>query len=174
MNGVTLLRALLPWVLVVSCAAGGTEPGPPAARTYRMGFSSLPPRLTLAEVLRTLDSVTRHSDAALMVVDVPWAALLADTSPAFLIRREQLELARYFQQRAMPIAATLEVANGLDRAAESDALVKLGRSIADPAVQRVYREYAVAFDSIVHPRWLALAMETNLTRSLAEIGRAHV
>lgn len=167
MRAVTLLSALVPLALAVSCASSGTEPGRLATRTYRMGFAPTPPRLTLAEVLRTLDSVTRHADAALMVVDVPWTALLADTSPAFLIRREQLELARYFQQRAMPVIATLEVANGLDRAAESDALVKLGRSIADPAVQRVYREYAVAFDSIVHPQYLALAMETNLIRGLA-------
>ncbi|MDQ6634415.1 MAG: hypothetical protein M3Z10_06610 [Gemmatimonadota bacterium] len=34
-------------------------------------------------------------------------------------------------------------------------------------MQRVYREYAVAFDSIVHPKYLALAMETNLIRLLA-------
>src|ERR1700716_3378552 len=110
-----VLRALLTLALVVSCASSGTEPNRPATRTYRMGFSSLPPRFTIAEVLRTIDSVTRHSDAVLMVVEIPWVALLADTSPAFLIRRDQLGLARLFQQRAMPIAATLEVANGLDR-----------------------------------------------------------
>jgi hypothetical protein len=102
-----------------------------------------------------------------MVIDVPWVALLADTSPAFLVRRDHFELARLFQRRAMPVVATVEVANGLDRSAESDALIKLGRSIADPAVQRVYREYVVAFDSIVHPNRLALAMETNLIRVLA-------
>ena len=67
----------------------------------------------------------------------------------------------------MPLAVTLEPANGLDRAAESDVLVKLGRSITEPDVQRRYREYAVAFDSIVRPRWLALAMETNLIRLAA-------
>jgi hypothetical protein len=152
---------------VASCAARSTEPSAPATRTYRMGFSSLPPRLTIAELLRTVDSVTRHSDAALMVIDVPWAALLADSSPALLIRRDQFPLAQLFGQRGMPLTVTLDVTNGLDRSAESDALVKLGRSITDPAVQRVYREYAVAFDSIIHPKWFALAMETNLIRLLA-------
>jgi hypothetical protein len=132
-----------------------------------MGFSSLPPRLTIPEALRTIDSVSRHSDAALMVVDVPWAALLADSSPATLIRRDQLEVARLYRQKGMPLVATLDVTNGLDRAAESAALVKLGRSIAEPAVQRAYLEYAIAFDSILRPTHLALAMETNLVRAIA-------
>ena len=167
MKAVMFLRALLTCALVVSCASSTTDPQAPAARSYRMGFSALPPRLTIAEVLRTIDSVTRHSDAALMVVDVPWAALLADSSPAVLIRRDQLPVAQRYQQRGMPLVATLEVANGLNRAAESDALIKLGRSLTEPAVQRVYRDYALAFDSILRPKWLALAMETNLIRSLS-------
>jgi hypothetical protein len=163
-----LLRALLTLTLVVSCASTTPE-SPPlpngASRTYRMGFSPLPPRLTTLEVLRTIDSLTRHSDAALMTVDVPWVALLADTSAAYLVRQNQLPVAQLFQQRAMPLVVTLDVTNGLNRSAESDALVKLGRSITEPAVQRVYREYVAAFDSIVHPKWFALAMETNLIRA---------
>ena len=167
MTGGMALRALLMFAAVVSCASSTAEPVRAGTRSYRMGFSPVPPRLTIPEVLRTIDSVSRHGDAALMVVDIPWAALLADSSPAFLIRRDQFEVARLFQQRGMPIAATLEVANGLDRTAESDALLKLGRSLTEPAVQRVYRNYVVAFDSILRPKWLALAMETNLMRLLA-------
>ena len=167
MTGGMALRALLMFAAVVSCASSTAEPVRAGTRSYRMGFSPVPPRLTIPEVLRTIDSVSRHGDAALMVVDIPWAALLADSSPAFLIRRDQFEVARLFQQRGMPIAATLEVANGLDRTAESDALRKLGRSLTEPAVQRVYRNYVVAFDSILRPKWLALAMETNLMRLLA-------
>lgn len=166
-----IMRALLGLALVVSCGATGPASPPAAApsvtRTFRMGFSSFPPRPNIIDALRTIDSASHHSDAALMVIDVPWAALLADTAPAFLIRRDQFQLAQLYTQRGMPIAVTLEVANGINRAAESDALVRLGRSIAEPAVQRAYREYAVAFDSIIHPRWLALAMETNLMRSAA-------
>jgi hypothetical protein len=154
--------ALLTLALVLSCASSGTEPATLTSRTYRLGFSSIPPRLTIPEVLRTIDSVGRHADAALMVVDVPWAALLADTNPSLLIRRDNLPVAQLFGQKGMPIVATLELANGLDRAAEANALVALGRSITEPAVQRAYREFAVAFDSIVHPAWLGLAMETNL------------
>jgi hypothetical protein len=151
---------------MLSCASSGTEPDPVhATRSYRMGFSSLPPRLTIPEVLRTIDSVSRHADAALMVVEVPWKALLADTSAAQLVRRDNLPVAQLFRQHGMPIVATIELANGLDRSAEAGALVALGRSITEPAVQRAYREFVVAFDSIVHPDWFALAMETNLIRA---------
>ncbi|MEO8333956.1 MAG: hypothetical protein ABI664_03225 [bacterium] len=167
MNGISVFRALIASALIASCASTGTEPTRPGARSYRMGFSALPPRLTIIEVLRTMDSLTNHSDAALMVLDVPWVALLADSSPALLIRRDQYPLALRYQQRNLPLVATLDVTNGLNRSAESDALLQLGRSITEPAVQRVYREYVVAFDSIIHPKYLTLAMETNLIRAIA-------
>jgi hypothetical protein len=132
-----------------------------------MGFSSLPPRLTIPEVLRTIDSVSHHADAALMVPGIPWAALLADTAASLLVRRDQLPVSLLFRQHGLPIVATLDVTNGLDRSAESPVLDSLHRSIAEPAVQQAYREYVSAFDSIVHPEWLALAMETNLIRAAA-------
>ena len=163
--------ALLTLALVLSCASSGTEPDPSRGpRSYRLGFSSLPPRLTIPEVLRTIDSVGKHADAALMVVEVPWKALLADTSAAQLVRRDNLPVAQLFRQKGMPIVTTIELANGLDRSAEAPALVALGRSIAEPAVQRAYREFVVAFDSIVRPDWLALAMETNLIRAASTPG----
>ena len=137
-------------------------------RTYRMGFSCLPPRLTIPEVLRTIDEVGKHADGALMVVEVPWKALLAGTGAAELVRRDNLPVAQLFRQRGMPVVATVELANGLDRRAESEALVTLGRSITEPEVQRAYRDFVVAFDSVVRPEWLALAMETNLTRAAAK------
>ena len=161
--------ALVTLAAMLSCASSGTEPsGTRAARTYRMGFSAIPPRPTIPEVLRTIDSVGKHADGALMVVEVPWKALLADGSASELVRRDNLPLARLFRQRGLPIVATVELANGLDRRAESDALVALGRSIAEPAVQRAYREFVVAFDSIVRPEQLGLAMETNLIRAAAK------
>jgi hypothetical protein len=162
--GVTMLRPLALFALAASCASSGSEPAQSLTRTYRMGFSSLPPRLNVLEVLQTIDSVTKHGDAALMVLDVPWAALLADTSASFVIRRDNYPVALRFQQRGLPVTISIEPANGIDRSAEAIALVALGRSITDPAVQRVYREYVIAIDSILHPTYLALAVETNLIR----------
>jgi hypothetical protein len=160
----TLVLAL---ALLASCAPSASAPERAPTRTFRMGFSATPPRLTIPEVLRTVDSASTHADAALMVVDVPWAALLADSAPSLLVRRDLLPIAGLWRQHGMPIVATVEIANGLDRSAESPALVALGRSIAESAVQRAYREFVVAVDSIVHPDWLALAMETNLLRVAA-------
>jgi len=153
--------------MLIGCAS--SQPDAPAsasgARTFRMGFSPIPPRLSTAEVLRTADEMSRHADAALMVLDIPWAALLADTSAALLVRRDQLPLARLLTQRGVPLVVQLEPANGLDRSAEAAALVALGRSITEPAVQRVYREYVAAFDSLVRPDYLVIAVETNLIRA---------
>jgi len=160
--------ALILAALVLSCASTVTEAPVRATRSYRMGFSPLPPRITLTEALRTIDEVSHHGDATLRVVDVPWAALLADTAAAFLVRREHLDVARLFQSKGLATIATIEPANGLDRGAESNALVALGRSITEPAVQRVYREYVAAFDSIIHPSVLALAIETNLVRAASK------
>jgi hypothetical protein len=162
-----MLRVLTAALIALGCASSPTDPSGSAVRTYRMGFSTTPPRLTTAEVLRTADSVAKHADASLMVVEIPWAALLADTSASVLIRRDQLQLAQLLKARGLPLTTTLDVTDGLNRAAEAPALVQLGRSIAEPAVQRVYREYAAAFDSIVRPERLALAMEVNLVRRLS-------
>ena len=160
-------RTLAILALAASCAPASSEPAPPGPRSYRMGFSALPPRLTLQDVLQTIDSIGVHGDAALMVLDVPWQALLADTNPSLLIRRDNFPVAQLYRQRGLPVTAIVEPANGLDRAAESEVLVKMGRSITDPAVQRVYREYVVAVDSILHPAYLGLAVETNLIRLLS-------
>jgi len=156
--------------MLIGCASSHAEapPSVSGSRTFRMGFSPIPPRLSTAEVLRTADEMSKHADAALMVLDIPWAALLADTSAALLVRRDQLPLARLLTQRGVPLVVQLEPANGLDRGAEAAALVALGRSITEPAVQRVYREYVAAFDSIVRPDYLVVAVETNLIRAASK------
>jgi hypothetical protein len=160
--------SLLALVMLIGCASSHAEAPASGTRTFRMGFSPIPPRLSTAEVLRTADEMRKHADAALMVLDIPWAALLADTSAALLVRRDQLQLTRLLRQRGVPLVVQLEPANGLDRGAEAAALVALGRSITEPAVQRVYREYVAAFDSIVRPDYLILAVETNLIRAASK------
>jgi hypothetical protein len=60
----------------------------------------------------------------------------------------------------------IDVTDGLDRAKEHPDLIAAGRSIREPAIQRLYREYVSAVDSILHPDYLFLAMETNLNRAL--------
>src|SRR4030095_8168588 len=48
---------------------------------------------------------------------------------------------------------------------EAPALVALGRSVTEPAVQQLYRRYAVSLARRIRPEYLGLAAETNLIRA---------
>lgn len=162
-NRVSVLLAL---ATLLSCSNGVT-PIQDVPRSYRLGFSATPPRLTIESVLATIDAWRSRSDVAQISQGVPWRALLADTTAPYLVRRDQKELVALYLSRGLPLIIQLDVTDGLDRHAEAPELVALGRSIAEPAVQQVYREYVAAIDSILHPEYLGLAMETNLVRAIA-------
>ncbi len=151
---------------IVTCS-NGVDPNAVAARTYRLGFSATPPRLTIQSVLQTIEAWRPHSDIAQITQGVPWRALLADTSAAALVTRDLKELAALYHSRGLPLIVEIDVTDGLARDREAPELVALGRSITEPAVQQRYREYLAAVDSILHPEYLGLAMETNLVRALA-------
>ena len=61
----------------------------------------------------------------------------------------------------------IDATDGLNRAAEAPELVQLGRSISEPAVQQVYRQFVLAIATIVRPEYLGLVAETNLIRMIA-------
>jgi hypothetical protein len=84
-----------------------------------------------------------------------------------LVRRDLKELAALYHSRGLPLIIQIDVTDGLARDKEAPELVALGRSITEPAVQQRYREYVAAVDSILHPEYLGLAMETNLVRAIA-------
>jgi hypothetical protein len=160
---------LVPLLLAANMAACGSDssgPGAPA-RTYRMGFSAFPPRPDTALVLPTLTLATRHSDAGLIQLSIPWTVLLDGTPAAVEVRVVRLPLADYYRGVGQPITVALDVTDGLNRAQESPELIAAGRSITDTAVQRLYREYVSAVDTILHPDYLSLAAETNLIRFAA-------
>ena len=50
---------------------------------------------------------------------------------------------------------------------EAPALVAAHRSITEPAVQRLYRDYVRALVQMLRPDYLGLAAETNLVRAIA-------
>ena len=163
-------RVLIDAAVLISVGAiGCTNPSAsgPLPRSYRLGFSATPPRLEIASVLRTIDEWTKHGDAALLPLQPPWRSLLADTNAAFLVRREHAELVALYRNKGLPVIAMIDATDGLAREKEAPELVALGRSIREPAVQARYREYVLAVDSILHPEYLALAMETNLIRLAA-------
>jgi hypothetical protein len=159
----TLGLALL---LLAGCSDGPNSPSAPP-RTYRMGFSNIPPSPDQAVAIATLNLWARRADAAIMHVGVPWAALLADTTAATKVRTELLPLAGFYRAHHDALVVTVDVTDGLNRSAEAPELVALGRSITDTAIQRLYREFVSAVDTILHPAYLGLAAETNLIRYAA-------
>ena len=132
-----------------------------------MGFSVIPPRPDLATAVRSLDMWTRRADAAIMHLDVPWALLLAGTSPEDALRRDGVDLEHYYRSKHLKLIVTIDVTNGLAREAEAPALVAAHRSITEPAIQRLYRNYVRALVDKLHPDYLGLAAETNLIREIA-------
>jgi len=71
-------------------------------------------------------------------------------------------LVDYYRSKGMRVFVTIDATNGLDRSAESPGLVSAGRSLSEPDVRQIYRDYAVAVDTILRPDYLGLAAETNL------------
>jgi hypothetical protein len=165
---VTALRGLWPFGLVVLVSCKSTTPASAAnqlpIRTFRMGFSANPPQPTNESALATINAWTPHADAAIMHVSVPYKALLTGTTAATYVSTVDLPLANLYRGKGFPLTITLDVTDGLNRAAEAPDLVALNRSITEPAVQLVYRQYAQAIVSAIRPDYLGLAAETNLIR----------
>ncbi len=160
----------LTWLVLgaflIGCGGDGSGPSVPA-RSYRMGFSAIPPRVDTALLIPTLTLAAEHSDVGLIQLEIPWTALLADTSAPDEVRLNRLPLVEYYRATGRPVVVALDVTDGLDRSAEAPPLVAAGRSITDTAVQRLYREYVAAVDTILQPMYLSLAAETNLIRLAA-------
>ena len=147
----------------VSAPATNTLP----SRTFRMGFSANPPQPTNESALATIDAWSKHADAAIMHVSVPYKSLLSGITATTYVNTVDLPLANLYRGKGYPLVITVDVTDGLNRAAEAPDLVQLKRSITEPAVQLVYRQYVQALTSIIRPDYLGLAAETNLIRQQA-------
>jgi hypothetical protein len=164
----SLLSSCLALTLA-ACPRAAPEPevssGTP--RSFVMGFSVIPPKPDIKIAVRSMEIWTKRADAAIMHLDVPWALLLAGTSPEEALRRDGVDLEHYYRSRHLTLVVTIDVTNGLGRESEAPALVAAHRSITEPAVQRLYRNYVRALVDMVHPDYLGLAAETNLVRAIA-------
>ncbi|HKQ58999.1 MAG TPA: hypothetical protein VJY35_14130 [Candidatus Eisenbacteria bacterium] len=166
------LRAALLVLGLLGLAGCGSKvapnaPNTPAPRHWRMGFSAIPPRADFASLLAALDMWRTRSDAAIMHVDPPWDTLLAGYPADSAVIKLHLGLADYFKSTGRTLVVMIDITNGLDRSAEHPALVARGRSLTEPAVQQVYRAFAVAMDTLLQPAYLGLVAETNLIRAAA-------
>jgi hypothetical protein len=156
-------------VLTTACPRSTPEAKISSAgtRSYLMGFSVVPPRPDIKVAVKSLEIWSRRADAAIMHRDVRWALLLAGTSPEDALRKDGVDLEHYYRSKHLKLVVTIDVTNGLARESEAPALVAAHRSIADPAVQRLYRNYVRALVEMLHPDYLGLAAETNLIRQIA-------
>jgi hypothetical protein len=154
---------------LTACPRAAPEPkvssGNP--RSFVMGFSVIPPKPDIKIAVRSMEIWTKRADAAIMHLDVPWALLLAGTSPEDALRRDGVDLEHYYRSKHLVLVVTIDVTNGLGRESEAPALVAAHRSITEPAVQRLYRNYVRALVDMLHPDYLGLAAETNLVRAIA-------
>jgi hypothetical protein len=100
-------------------------------------------------------------------VSVPYKALLEGITADTYVDTVDVPLANYYRAKNLPIVVTLDVTDGLNRSAEAPELVALGRSITEPEVQQLYRDYANAVARKIQPAYLGLAAETNLIRAVA-------
>ena len=87
-------------VLTGVCACGGGGGGsastsPPTAdatRTWSLGFSAIPPRLTTAAVLQGIDLWSQRAEVAAIHEELPWTDLLAGMSPDAILDRDKVQL----------------------------------------------------------------------------------
>lgn len=164
-------RAFLLAALAATCAACGSSdraPAPaPAARTWAMGFAPTPPVLTTPVLLQGVDLWSTRSEFAVFHEELPWTQLLAGTPPAQILANEKTALVGYLRAHGQRLVFMLDLNDGLSRGEEAPQLRTLGRSLAEPAVQQVAREYALAVAAVLQPDYLGLAAETNLIRAAA-------
>jgi len=161
------VTAVLLAALIGGCSSDHRTGPTLRARTYLMGFSSFPPRPDQALALLTIGVWSQRGDAALILSEPPWDSLLAGFPPDSFVKAVHLPLANYYRGLGLRVIVSVDPTNGLDRSAESPALVAAGRSLSEASVRQAYVNYVTAMDTILHPDYIGVASETNLIRAIA-------
>lgn len=152
---------------LLGCSGSGNSPPEALGRSWRMGFSPNPPRFTTQAVIQGIDLWSRRSELAIIHEELPWADLLAGMSPDAILDRDKVQLVGYLKSKGLQLVFMGDPTDGLDRAREAPQLRAAGRSLVEPAVQRLYRDYMLAVDRKLQPVVLGLVAESNLIRSAA-------
>lgn len=161
-----VFRCVIAMFLLLYCnLAAAAEPLQP--RSWQMGFGVNPPRPTVRDVIRGIDSWSKRAELAAIHEELPWRDLLAGMSPEAILDRDKVQLIAYLRSKGLKIFFMADPTDGLDRAQEAPQLRAAGRSLAEPAVQKLYRSYVLAVVRKLQPDYLGLAAETNLIRLLA-------
>jgi hypothetical protein len=148
--------------------APAPSPTPAPTRTWAMGFSPFPPRFTVDAVIQGIDLWSRRADIAILHEELPWADLLAGVSPDAILDRDKVQLVQYIRSKGVQRLVFMgDLNDGLAREQEAPLLRAAGRSITEPAVQRLYRDYLLAVDRKLAPEVIGLVAESNLIRLAA-------
>src|SRR4030095_2956682 len=129
------LAGALCLAFVLASCGDDDSPAPVYTRSYRMGFSGIPPRADTALAIAAIDLWSLRADAAIMSFELPWEPLLAGIPAETVVVRVEEPLAAYYRSKGHQLWIYLDPSNGLNRAGESDALVQAGRSITEPEIQ---------------------------------------
>ena len=118
-------------------------------------------------VLQGIDLWTQRAELAIIHEEMPWEKMLGGMTPDAIIDADKVNLVNYMRGKGMQLVYMGDLDDGLSRAQEAPQLRKLGRSITEPAVQKLYRDYLVAVARKLNPQFIGLAAETNLIRAAA-------
>ena len=154
-------------VLTAVAACGDGRSSSTETRTWRMGFSAIPPRLTTAAVIEGIDRWSLRAEYAAIHEELPWTDLLGGMSPDDILDRDKVQLVDYMRSKGLQLYFMADLTDGLSRGEEAPQLRALGRSITEPEVQQAYRSYVLAVERKLHPEIIGLAAETNLIRAAA-------
>jgi hypothetical protein len=139
-----------------------------ATRTWKLGFAPLPPpRPTPSVVLQSIDQFSQRAELAAIHEELPWTDLLAGMTPDAILDRDKMALVNYLRGKGLQLYFMADLTDGLSRADEAPQLRAAGRSLTEPAVQQLYRDYVLAVVRKLQPEYLGLAAETNLIRAAA-------
>ncbi len=162
-----LLACAAALVLTAVAACGGDQSSSTTTRTWRMGFSAIPPRMTTAAVIEGIDRWSERAEIAAIHEELPWTDLLAGMSPDDILDRDKVQLVDYMRGKGLQLYFMADLTDGLSRGEEAPQLRALGRSITEPAVRQAYRSYMLAVERKLRPEIIGLAAETNLIRAAA-------
>jgi hypothetical protein len=151
----------------VSACGGGDQSSSTATRTWGMGFTPIPPRLTTAAVIEGIDRWSQRAEYAAIHEELPWTDLLGGMTPDDILDRDKVQLVDYMRGKGLQLYFMADLTDGLSRGEEAPQLRALGRSITEPAVQQAYRSYLLAVERKLHPEIIGFAAETNLIRAAA-------
>jgi hypothetical protein len=171
-------------LLLLGCGDNGGEENSPSTstrtRTWQMGFYYTPPRLNVPLALQNIDLFSARAEIAMIHEELPWEQLLAAESAGEIVDallddilneildNDKSGLVDYLRGKGLRIFFMADLTDGLSRGQEPPKLRELHRSITEPVVQQLYRNYLLAFVDRFQPDYIGLTAETNLVRQMAQ------